>query len=294
MGVKLGAQFPTTEIGSDPRAITTFAQTIEALGFHQMSAWDHVLGVDRNRPGGFTGPHDSTEAMHEPFVLFAYLAAQTTTLQFLTAVLILPQRPTGLVAKQAAELDVLSGGGRLVLGVGLGWNPSEYRALGQDFSRRGRRFEEQIPLMRRLWAEDTFDFTGRFDRIPHAGINPRPVHGDIPLWFGGMSDQMYDRVARMGDGWLPQTGDPEVLRAGIARISEGASAAGRDPARISYSASVSARNGVQQAAERAAAFVEAGATHVQVTTQHMGFTSVDQHLETLAAVKEQLAGVATA
>jgi probable F420-dependent oxidoreductase len=199
--VKLGVALPQNEIGNDPLAIRDFAQAVESLGFTHLLLTDHVLGADPNRPGGWEGVYDKDDAFHEPLVTLAFLAGQTRRIELVTSVLVLPQRQTALLAKQAAQLDLLSGG-RLRLGVGIGWNRVEYEALGVDFRARGKRQEEQIELIRQLWANDSISFEGRWHRVTRAGINPRPRRR-IPIWLGGGADVLLRRAARIGDGWIP-------------------------------------------------------------------------------------------
>ena len=184
----VGAVFPQLEIGTDPDVIATYARTIEQLGYDHLAIFDHVLGADSNRPGGWAGAYDHRSTFHEPLVLFGYLASITIRLRLATAVLVLPQRQTGLVAKQAAEVDVLSRG-RLILGVGIGWNQVEYEALGMRFTDRGKRIEEQIAVLRALWTQEVVDFNGRWHRIDRAGLNPLPVQRPIPVWMGGGWDR---------------------------------------------------------------------------------------------------------
>lgn len=274
--MRIGVVFPQLEIGTDPGVIKDFAQAVEGAGYDHLLTFDHVLGVHPDasaRPGAYT--HESM--FHEPLVLFGYLAGLTQRLEFVTGILILPQRQTALVAKQAAEVAVLSAG-RLRLGVGVGWNPGEYVGLGQDFHTRGRRIEEQIALLRRLWAEPVLTFEGKYDRIDRAGINPLPPGGSIPIWMGGMSDRVIDRVGRLADGWLPQYRDPDQLPAGIARVKQAAVAAGRDPDAIGFEPRVPASAGTEAAAELAARWQQAGATHVTLNTMDAGFASVDDHI----------------
>jgi len=198
--VKIGAIFPTTEIGTDPAAIRDWAQAAEGLGMTHVITYDHVLGaVHAGREPKLWGPYTERDAFHEPFVLFAWLAAHTRALELATGVLILPQRQTALVAKQAVELDLLSGG-RLRLGVGTGWNPVEYEALGIPFAGRGARFDEQVELLRRLWREPVVDFEGSHHRVDRAGILPLPKRM-IPIWFGGFTPVAFRRAARSGDGF---------------------------------------------------------------------------------------------
>lgn len=198
--MKLGAIFPTPEIGTDPAAIRDWAQAAEELGYDSIVTYDHVLGaVHAGREPALMGPYTERDAFHEPFVLFGYLAAVTQRIELATGVLILPQRQTALVAKQAAEVDILSGG-RLRLAVGSGWSWVEYDALGQAFESRGKRLTEQVELLRRLWREPVIDFRGEFDRIDRAGILPQP--GRIPIWFGGFSEVALRRAATLGDGFM--------------------------------------------------------------------------------------------
>jgi len=182
--------------------VRAYAQTVEALGYTHVLAYDHVLSANPDRPGGWHGPYTCHDSFHEPFLLFSFMAAVTTRLGFITGVLIVPQRQTALVAKQAATLDVLSGG-RFRLGVGIGWNAVEYTALGADFHTRGRRSEAQITLLRRLWTAQLVTVQDGWHTIPDAGLNPLPVQRPIPVWLGGHADAVLERVARLGDGWLP-------------------------------------------------------------------------------------------
>ena len=202
--MKIGVVFPQTEIGDDPAVIRDYAQAVEGMGYSHLLVYDHVLGAHPDRfEGKFRPPYTHETSFHEPFVLFGYLAAVTATLELVSGIVILPQRQTALVAKQAAAVDVLSGG-RLRLGVGIGWNFVEYEALGENFRNRGRRMEEQIALLRKLWTEPLVDFAGRYHTIKQAGIKPLPVQQPIPLWMGGGADAVLQRIARIADGWFPQ------------------------------------------------------------------------------------------
>lgn len=283
--MQLGVVFPQTEIGTDPAGVRSYAEAAEAAGYAHLLAYDHVLGAEPDRPGGFRGPYTVDTLFHEPLVLFGYLAA-LTDLELVTGIIILPQRQTALVAKQAAEVAVLSGG-RLRLGIGVGWNAVEYEALGEDFHTRGRRVEEQIALMRRLWAEHTVTFEGKYHTVTLAGINPRPPGGSIPVWMGGMSEVVIDRVGRVSDGWFPQYRDPDDLAAGLERVHAAAEAAGRDPASIGIECRVSvAPEGPQSAVELAHRWVDAGATHVSVNTMGAGRTSPAEHIAAIEAFKQ--------
>src|SRR5438552_7102877 len=229
--MRIGVVFPQTEIGDDPIAIRDYAQTVEQLGYQHLLIYDHVLGASiANRPD-WRGPYTSDTLFHEPFVLFGYLAGLTKRIELVTGVIILPQRQTVLVAKQAAALDVLSGG-RLRLGIGIGWNPVEYEALGENFKNRGRRSEEQVEVMRKLWTQELVTFEGEWHKITDAGLNPLPIQRPIPAWFGGGHDQTLRRVARLGDGWFPLLAPDDACRGAIEKIHSYAQEAGRDPSSV--------------------------------------------------------------
>ncbi|HVX22339.1 MAG TPA: LLM class F420-dependent oxidoreductase [Acidimicrobiales bacterium] len=221
--------FPSCELGADRGAVRTWAQAVEDLGFSHISCIDHVLGASHaNRTPPLWGPHDQTMAFHEPLALFSFLAGVTRQVGLTCGILVLPQRPAVLVAKQAAEIDLLSDG-RLRLGVGAGWNPVEYEALGADFASRGARFDEQITLLRCLWRDPLVDFSGRFHRVDRASMLPRPAR-TIPIWVGGFSPPAFRRAARLGDGCIISTTDPSSARRQIHRLRTELVAAGRDPA----------------------------------------------------------------
>ncbi|HEY1918951.1 MAG TPA: LLM class F420-dependent oxidoreductase [Streptosporangiaceae bacterium] len=279
--------FPQTEIGADAGAVRAYAQRVEELGFTHLLAYDHVVGADPAVHGGWDGPYDVTTTFHEPLVLFGYLAA-LTSLELVTGIIILPQRQTALVAKQAAEVDLLTGG-RLRLGVGLGWNAVEYEALGKEFGNRGRRVEEQVRLLRRLWTEPSVTFEGEYERVTGAGLAPLPVQRPIPVWFGGSSRPAYARIGRLADGWFPQVPPGPRLDEARAVVGQAAAAAGRDPAALGMEGRVSwGEGGLDDVLEQAAQWRDAGATHVSVNTMRAGFASADDHLAALASVAEGL------
>jgi probable F420-dependent oxidoreductase len=277
--MRVGVVFPQTEIGADVGAVRAYAQQVEELGYRHVLAYDHVLGADPAVHRGWAGPYDVTTTFHEPFVLFGYLAG-LTSLELVTGIIILPQRQTALVAKQAAEVDLLTVG-RFRLGIGLGWNEVEYEALGQDFATRGRRIEEQVDLLRRLWTEPSVTFDGRFDRVTGAGLAPLPVQRPIPVWFGGQSDPAYRRIGRLADGWFPQVPPGPKLDEARGVVERAAAEAGRDPAALGLEGRASWRGDPGQLAERAAAWRDAGATHLSVNTMGAGLRSVDDHLQAL-------------
>ncbi len=279
--MRIGAVVPQLEIGNDPAQIKAFAQAAEAMGYAHLVAYDHVVGAHPDRPGGWRGPYSYRDAFHEPFALFAFLAAVTARIQFVPGVIILPQRQTVLVAKQAAELDVLSAG-RLRLGVGLGWNPVEYEALGENFRNRGRRIEEQIAVLRLLWTNEVVDYSGEWHRIDRAGLNPLPVQRPIPIWMGGFVDAALQRIARLADGWIALIPPKEESRAVIERFRRYAREAGRDPAALGLETRISASMGRPEAwAEAVTFFAELGATHLEFNTMRAGFLTVDAHIAAL-------------
>ena len=279
--MRIGVVFPQTELGGDRGAVRAYAQGVQDLGFAHLLAYDHVLGADPAVHQGWNGPYDVHTSFHEPMVMFGFLAA-LTSMELVTGIIILPQRQTALAAKQAAEVDLLTGG-RFRLGIGLGWNAVEYEALGQDFASRGRRIEEQVALMRRLWTEPSVTFAGQYDRVTGAGLAPLPVQRPIPVWFGAQSAPAYQRVGRLADGWFPQVPPGPRLEEARAIVAEAAVGAGRDPAAIGVEGRVSwTDQGVAKLIDHVGRWREAGATHVSVNTMNAGLGGVGQHLEVLA------------
>ena len=282
--MRIGVVFPQTDIGADVGAVRAYAQRVEELGFRHVLAYDHVVGADPAVHRGWQGPYDITTTFHEPLVLFGFLAG-ITSLELVTGIIILPQRQTVLVAKQAAEVDLLSAG-RFRLGVGLGWNAVEYEALGQDFSSRGRRIEEQVELLRRLWTEPSVTYTGQYHRVTGAGLAPLPRQRPIPVWFGAQSDRAYRRVGRLADGWFPQVLPGPALDEARRVVERAAVEAGRDPRRLGMEGRVSWRGNPEKLAEVARAWDEAGSTHLSVNTMGAGLRSVDEHLAVLESAAE--------
>ncbi len=279
--MKIGAILPQTEMSMDPQTLREYAQAVEAMDYDFLAVFEHVVGADPAQYKDYRGPYTHKSSFHEPFVMFGYLAAFTQKLELVTSIVILPQRQTVLVAKQAAEVDVLTGG-RLRLGIGSGWNAVEYEALGQDFHVRGRRSVEQIALMRALWTQEVVTFNGRWDKITAAGINPMPVQRPIPIWLGGRAEPVLKRVGQLADGWFPQMPPDEDARQLLERMRGYAREAGRDPAKIGIEARVGARDSTPADwAKTAAAWEKLGATHISMNTMGAGFTSLKQHLDAL-------------
>jgi probable F420-dependent oxidoreductase len=282
--MNIGVVFPQTEIGHDAGGVRAYAEAAEALGYSHVLAYDHVLGADTNVHTDWEGPYDLHSSFHEPFVLFGFLAG-FTSLEVVTGILIGPQRQTALVAKQAAAVDVFTGG-KLRLGLGIGWNEVEYEALGKDFANRGRRLEEQIPLLRRLFTEESVTFEGTYERIVGAGLCPLPVQRPIPIWVGGRSEPALRRAGRLADGWFPLVVPNHGLDEAIEAVRSGAEAAGRDPASLGMEGRLNAGEGEDEVARHFALWKTAGATHLSVNTMGAGLRGADAHIAAIAAAAE--------
>ncbi len=269
--MKIGVVLPQQQIGHDPAVLRDFALTVEALGFSHIIAYDHVLGAEHgNRTPPLTGPYTEDDAFHEVLTLYAWWAAMTERIELVPGVLVLPQRQTALVAKQVAEIDILSGG-RMRLCVGSGWNHVEYESLGVDFRRRGTRLEEQVTLMRRLWTERVVDFTGTFHRVDRAGLLPLPSR-PIPIWFGGFADAALDRAARVGDGFIfSRASSGATLR--MDQVRARAEEAGRDPAQLGFESILPAEASAWSS--MVDEWREAGGTHVAVVPEGQGAGVID-------------------
>jgi probable F420-dependent oxidoreductase len=281
--VRIGVTFPQTELGGDASAVRAYGQCVEELGFTHLLAYDHVVGADPAVHTGWAGPYDVHTTFHEPLVMFGYLAAVTTTLELVTGVIILPQRQAVLVAKQAAEVDLLSEG-RLRLGVGLGWNTVEYEALGEDFTNRGKRLGEQVDVMRQLWTEQSVTFAGKHHRVTGAGLAPLPVQRPIPVWIGAASRPALERAGRLADGWFPMMGPGTQLDEARDIVAQSATAAGRDLSTFGMEGRVTWHGDPQQVADDLAQWAASGASHMSVNTMGAGLRTVDEHLAALAAV----------
>ena len=296
--MKLGVVFPQTEIGSDPVAVRDYVQAVEELGYDHLLIYEHVLGADPQHHKHLKETYffRVEDMFHEPFVLLGYLAAITSRLEFVTGVLILDQRQTALVAKQAAEVDLLCGG-RLRLGIGVGSSTVEYEALGQNFHDRGKRIEEQIALLRSLWTNETVNFQGRWHQVTHAGINPLPVQRPIPIWIGAgggpslvPSDRVLRRVARMSDGFFPLFPPDDTGRSAIDKLREFTAEAGRDPSSVGVEAIISVSDSnTEDWRELTVAWRALGATHISVNTMQAGFRSPQDHINAIRRFKEVLA-----
>lgn len=285
--MQIGVVFPQTEIGADVGPIKAYVQAAEDLGFRHLLAYDHVVGADPEVHAPWQGPYDIDTTFHEPFVLFGYLAARTR-MELVTGIIIVAQRQTVLVAKQAAEVDLLTEG-RFRLGVGIGWNPVEYQALNMDFRDRGRRSEEQIEVLRRLWTERSVTYEGRDHLIEGAGIAPLPVQRPIPVWIGGASPRAYERIGRVADGWFPMVFPGPRLDEAIQIVEGAARGAGRDPDQLGMEGRVNwSAGGAETVGHHGERWRASGATHLTVNTMGAGLATVDDHIAALAASAEVL------
>lgn len=265
--MQLGATFTNTVIGTDFAVIRHIVESLESAGFAAIATNDHVVGAHPDRSDGVTMNTVHT-AVHEPIVLLSMIGAITNRVELVTAIVIAPQRQTVLLAKQAAQLDLLTGG-RLRLGVGVGRNWIEYESLNEDFGTRGRRIEEQVTVMRRLWADELVTFDGEWHHLDRVGINPRPARPSIPIWmgsyFGGVSERVLRRVGRIADGWMPQF-PPDELAPVLDRVRGYAAEAGRDPAALGIECVIkaTAADHPDHWIELAGRYRELGATHLRV------------------------------
>lgn len=290
--MKLGAAFANVTMGTDFAVIRDAVQALEDTGFDNVAVNDHVIGGHPDRAGG-ENLHTYTTGVHEPIVMLSFIGAVTSRLELVTSVLLLPQRQTTLVAKQAAELDLLSEG-RLRLGVGVGRNWMEYEALDEDFTNRGKRIEEQIEVLRRYWTDELVTFDGSWHHLDRVGINPMPVQRPIPIWmgsfFGFVNERVIERIGRMADGWMPQF-PPDKLAPVLERVHGYARDAGRDPANLGIECGIRANAGddPQQWIDLAVAYRDLGATHLKVLTYSGDLTTPQQHLDLMLRWHEAVA-----
>lgn len=290
--MQVGLSIHSTEIGNDPVAIRDFVQAAEDMGYAHLTLIDHVIQSGKAVADDWRSFYTRDNAFHEPLIFYAYVAALTKKIELATAILILPQRQTALVAKQCAELDLLSGG-RLRLGVGIGWNEMEFEVLGQNFRNRARRVEEQIDVMRALWTNELVDYDGEWHKIQDAGLNPLPVQRPIPVWIGAFVEPAIERAGRIADGWFanPRTPPGPETEEHFEIFREAARAAGRDPSKLGIDATVlSGDRGSQAWAAEAKQWKEMGATHLTFRTMASGLTSNDQHIDALRRFKEAYPG----
>ncbi len=288
--MRIGIAFPTTEIGTDPVVIRDFSQAIEGMGYKHLTCIDHVVQEVQESIEDWRSYYSLDNMFHEPLTLFSFLAGVTESIEMATAILILPQRQTALVAKQAAEIDLLSGG-RLRLGVGIGWNAMEYDVLGQKFSTRARRVEEQVAYLRQLWTRRNSDFSGEWHNQKQTGINPLPIQQPIPLWIGAFEDPAIRRAGRIADGWFlnPRVpaGNESARQIGV--MQKAAQEAGRDPASIGIDVTLLLGDREpEELADELKQWIGLGATHVTVRTMDAGLPSIDAHLDVFRRVRDAI------
>jgi probable F420-dependent oxidoreductase len=285
--MKLGVIYPQVELSGSPEAFHSLGVAVESLGYDHLVMYDHVLGASHENRDPPLLAYNENDPFHDPLVAFGYLAALTRRIELVTGVLILPQRQTALVARQAADVDLLSGG-RLCLGVGTGWNYVEYDALGEDFHTRGRKLDEQIPYLRRLWSEHVVSFEGRFDRIDRANLMPRPRR-QIPIYCGGMVKAAYDRAARLADGFIFAAGFDDETLAAWDYVRDQLRANGRSPDGFGRHFILQDFTGkvrpVDEFVDRLCRLRDAGATEVSVSSMARGFRETDEHLDFFAQIK---------
>ncbi|HEY7247202.1 MAG TPA: LLM class F420-dependent oxidoreductase [Xanthobacteraceae bacterium] len=285
--MKPNAFFPSLDIGTDPGKIRDWAQAAEDLGYAYIEVPDHVFGAKAR--DGWTPLYNERDPFHESFVTLGFLAAVTRTIGLSTGILIAPQRQTGVIAKQAAEADILSGG-RLRLGIGVGWNQVEYEALGADWRTRGARQGEQVEVLRRLWSEDLVSFAGRFHDLREVSIVPLPVQRPIPIWFGGSSDAVIRRAARLGDGWMPIMSPDAQAQEKLGLLREQLASFGRDPAEFGIEAWLRMHSPDPQGwAAAADGWRRLGADMVMLYPMYR-IASLDDHIATLRRFKEVAIG----
>ena len=286
--MKIGVIYPQNDVKGDPFAVRRIGLATEALGFDSLVAYDHVLGASHDREPKLTGPYTEQDPFHDPFVMFSYLAAITERIEFVTGVLILPQRQTVLVARQAADLDLLSGG-RFRLGAGIGWNYVEYDALGQDFARRGARVGEQVELLRLLWSEPLVSFRGEFDTVDRAALNPRPCRS-IPIWLGGFADIALRRAARIADGFICADGAADAFSQ-IVRLRELLQEEGREDSNFGIQCNMLKAKTPDAIVDTALRWRDAGGTHAAFATMGQGFDTIGQHLQHMERSADALKSV---
>ena len=286
--MEFGISFPQTQIGNDPAIIRNFVETAEELGFERLTLVDHILGAKEAKDAPWAVHYTIEYGFHEPLTLFAWIAGFTKSIQLVTANVVLPQRQTELVAKQAAQIDILTGG-RMVLGIGVGWSKSEFEALNMNFANRGARIEEQVDLLRRLWTDELVEFEGKWHKISEMGMNPRPIQQPIPIWFGAMEEVAVRRAARIGDGWLmsPRGKPDDQMKKLVEAFYGEAESAGRNVNDLGIDATVFAEDrGPNEWLSEAQAWRDLGATSITFRTSESGFTHIDQHINAMRRLAE--------
>lgn len=289
--MQIGVIFPHNQIDSEASAIRAYVEAVSDLGFSHLSSYDHVIGGDPTILGDLGGPYTVEHTFHEPMTLLSWIAG-FSDLTLATEIVIAPQRQTILLAKQAAQIDILTGGGRFRLGMGVGWNKVEYDALGMPFANRGTRLEEQITLLRALWTERVVEFAGGTDRVHGAGIAPLPPTRPIPIWLGATLPPALERIGRVADGWFPRPLPGPKLDAALEHVARGAASVGRDPRSIGMESQVRVEADLDQTADLVEQWRAAGATHVSLDTIGDGRIGADAHIAVLTNAAARLGLVA--
>ena len=279
--MKIGAVFPQTEAGTDINAITEYIKEVESLGFDHVLAFDHVLGANASSRADWPWPYQHTDSFYEPITFYSYVAGITNDLELATGVIILPQRQTALFAKQAATLDLLSQG-RLRIGIGTGWNEVEYEALGENFHNRGKRSEEQVDLMRKLWSQELVTYQGKYHKVTDAGLNPLPPRKSIPIWFGGLADPVLRRTAKLGDGWLPLSQNPASNQKYLDRLEGYLEENERSMKEIGVEGRVPLNISDSEIRENLSSWDRMGATHVSANAMNCGLKFPGEHIKALS------------
>tara|TARA_B100000676_G_C18048789_1_gene829718 strand:+ start:464 stop:1336 length:873 start_codon:yes stop_codon:yes gene_type:complete len=283
--MQTGVVFPQTEATTNQLEIKEYALTAEELGYNHILAYDHILGANACSRPGWSGAYKHTDTFYEPLILFSFLSSITKTIEFASGIIILPQRQTALVAKQAATVDILSNG-RLRLGVGTGWNKVEYEALNENFHNRGKRSEEQIELLRLLWSKELVTFKGKYHTITDAGLNPLPKTEKIPVWFGGMVDAVLKRVAKIGEGWFPQGEPDSEFKQQYESLKRYLDLAGRDITEVGIEARISI-NGLsdKEIIQKYKDWQSVGASHISINTMDGNLDFPKGHIDAISHFK---------
>ena len=283
--MEIGVIYPQNELNGDPLAVRQIGLAAEEIGYDHLLAYDHVLGASHDREPKLWGPYTEADPFHDPFLMFSYLAGITSRIEFVTGILILPQRQTALVARQAADLDLLSHQ-RFRMGVGIGWNYVEYDALGENFKTRGKRVEEQVDLLRRLWSGELISFEGDFDNVEKAALNPPPKK-PLPIWMGGFADVALKRAAKIADGFICADGAADAFEQ-AAKLKQFLADEGRSLDDFGLHCNMLKAKSPAAVADTVKRWEDVGGTHASINTMGMGFTSAQQHIQYLEKVADQL------
>ena len=275
--MKLGAVFPAS-FGGDPILIRDFVQTVEGLAYDYILIYEQII----------ESPSETVLAWPESLMVLSYIASLTHKLELATGIVVLPSRQTVLVAKQVAQLDRLAGG-RLRFGVSAGWNEVEYQAMGVPYAHRGRRLDEQVSLLKQLWSQESVTFQGEFHHLEAVSIFPQPVQTSIPIWFGGHTDRVLERIARLGDGWMAvatEYATPVTLPARLDKLRQYCEEVGRNFNDIGLEIVDVRPTEARDWPQWVQKWCDLGATHLDIATRDQGLTTPQQHMEAMRKFKE--------